>query len=290
MQENLDIDLLRTLVAIAGTGSFATAASAVHRTQSAVSMQMKRLEEVVDQPLFEKQGRRAVLTAQGQNLLLYARRIVNLQDEALAAFRSPDIHGEVRLGVCDDYVMRLMPPILSGFAEQFPQVHIRLDSQSSPQLIAATAQGELDFSLVNIVKSDIEHEKLVSEPLVWVTSERHLTHEQRPLPIAIESACLWGAWAQQSLDHHGLHYRIAYTTFSFAGICAIVDAGLAVSVMSRNSVPSNLRIVGESEGLPELPMTNIGLVRRSATLSPAAQRLIDTVRQQFAAECQVAAA
>lgn len=289
MRENLDIELLRTLVAIAGTGSFATAASAVHRTQSAVSMQMKRLEEVVDQPLFEKQGRRAVLTSQGQNLLLYARRIVNLQDEALATFRSPDIHGEVRLGVCDDYVMRLMPPILAGFADQFPQVHIRLDSQSSPQLIAATAQGDLDFSLVNIVKSDIEHEKLVSEPLVWVTSARHLCHEQRPLPIAIESACLWGTWAKQSLDQHGLHYRIAYTTFSFAGISAIVDAGLAVSVMSRNSVPANLRIIGECEGLPALPMTTIGLVRKTAALTPAAQRLVDTVRQQFAVESQVAA-
>lgn len=289
MSDNMDIELLRTLVAIAATGSFGTAAASVHRTQSAVSMQMKRLEDTVGQPLFEKQGRRAVLTAQGQNLLLYARRIVNLQEEALASFRSPEIHGEVRLGVCDDYVMRLMPPILARFAEQYPQVHIRLDSQSSAHLITATAQGDLDFSLVNVIKSDTEYEKLVTDPLVWVTSNKHLVHEQRPLPIAVESACLWGSWARQALDQHGVHYRIAYTTFSFAGISAIVDAGLAISVMSRNSVPDHLRILSDTNGLPELPLTTIGLVRKSATLSPAAQRLIDTVRQQFAAESMAAA-
>jgi len=281
MRENLNIELLQTLVAIADTGSFAAAAQAVHRTQSAVSMQMKRLEEVVDQPLFEKQGRRATLNAQGQNLLLYARRIVGLQDEAMASFRSPEIQGEVRIGVCDDYVMRLMPPILAGYAERYPGVHIRLDAQSSVQLVEATKRGELDFSLVNIVRADTEHEKLVSEPLVWVTSERHLTHERDPLPLAIESTCLWGKWAQQTLDHAGLHYRLAYSTFSFGGIVAIVEAGLAVAVMSRSSVPADLRVLSRAEGFPDLPVTSIGLVRKAASLSPAAQRLEDDLRRQL---------
>ena len=289
MRDNLDIELLQTLVAIAGSGSFGAAAKTVHRTQSAVSMQMKRLEEIVGQPLFEKQGRRAVLTAQGQNLVLYARRIVAMQDEALASFRSPDVRGEVRFGVCDDYVMRLMPPILSGFAEQYPNVHIRLDSQSSPQLISATASGDLDFSLVNIIRADTEHEKLVSEPLVWVTSPHHLIHEQRPLPLAIEGNCLWGKWAQQALDRAGIHYRIAYTTFSYGGISAIVESGLAISLMARNSVPSQLRVLGRADDFPELPMTSIGLVRKSTSLTPAAQRLADTVRHELAHSVRSAA-
>lgn len=145
MQANLDLELLQTLVAIADTGSFGAAAKNIHRTQSAVSMQMKRLEDIIEQPLFEKDGRRSVLTLHGQNLLLYARRMLSLQQEALATFRSPEIHGEVRLGVCDDYVMSFMPSIFAGFAKAFPNVHIRLDSQPSTKLIEATQAGELDF-------------------------------------------------------------------------------------------------------------------------------------------------
>ena len=118
MTENLDIELLRTLIAIADSGSHANAALAVHKSQSAISMQMKRLEETVNQPLFEKQGRRSVLTSHGDNLLLYARRIVKLQNEAMSTLSNPEIQGDVRLGVCDDYVSNLMPPILVSYAEQ----------------------------------------------------------------------------------------------------------------------------------------------------------------------------
>lgn len=289
MRENLDIELLQTLIAIAATGSFAMAAKSVHRTQSAVSMQMKRLEETVGQALFEKQGRRAVLTPQGENLLLYARRIMKLQDEALATFHSPDITGEVQLGVQDDYVMRLVPPILARFADRYPNVHIRLDTRSSTQLIAATAQGELDFSLVNTVRSEAKHESLVSEPLVWVTSPKHLVHEMRPLPVAAEANCLWGKWAQQALDEANTHYRIAYTTFSYGGISAIVEAGLAVSIMSRSSVPENLQVLTKVDGFPELPITTIGLVVKNSALSPAAAKLADMMRQEFGGDNMVAA-
>ena len=279
MATPLTLELLQTLVAIADSGSFAGAARAVHRTQSAVSMQMKRLEESVDQPLFEKQGRRAALTPQGRNLLRYARRIVALQEEALAAFRDPEVHGEVRLGVCDDYVMGLMPPVLAAYTERHPGVHVRLDSRSSGALIAATAEDELDFSLVNLAQADdIGHERLVSEPLVWVASERHLVHERRPLPIAIESNCRWGDWACRALDGADIDYRVAYSTFSFAAIAALVEAGLAVSVMSTSSVPPTLRTLGRADGFPELPMSSIGLVMRQAVLSPAAARLIEDVR------------
>lgn len=283
MQDNLDPELLQTLVAIADTGSFVTAAKNVHRTQSAVSMQMKRLEEIVEQPLFEKHGRRSVLTLQGQNLLLYARRILNLQQEALAVFRSPEIQGEVRLGVCDDYVMSFMPSIFSSFAKAFPKVHIRLDSQPSTKLIEATQAGELDFSLVNIIHNNATYEKLTNEPLVWVTSPNHAIHETSPLPLAIESNCLWGRWAQKALDEEDRVYRIGYSTFNIAGIVAIVEAGLAMSVMSRSSVPPQLRVLQQADGFPELPHTEIGLVLSTGELSPAAKCLADAVRQSLTA-------
>ncbi|MFT6301342.1 MAG: DNA-binding transcriptional LysR family regulator [Granulosicoccus sp.] len=283
MQGNLDLELLQTLVAIADAGSFGAAAKNVHRTQSAVSMQMKRLEDIIEQPLFEKHGRRSVLTLHGQNLLLYARRILNLQHEALAAFRSPEIQGEVRLGVCDDYVMSFMPSILASFAKAFPKVYIRLDSQPSTKLIEATQAGGLDFSLVNITGNNVAYEKLTDEPLVWVTSRNHSTHETSPLSLAIENNCQWGRWAQKALDEDHRLYRVGYSTFNIAGIVAIIEAGLAVSVMSRSSVPQQLRILQQSDGFPELPHTEIGLVLSTGELSPAAKSLADAVRQSMTA-------
>lgn len=289
MPENLDIELLRTLISIADTGSYAAAALAVHRSQSAISMQMKRLEETVKQPLFEKQGRRSVLTPHGQNLLLYARRIVKLQDEAMSTLGNPEIQGDVRLGVCDDYVVNLMPPILVGYTEKYPNVHIMLSSQTSAQLIENTLRGDLDFSLVNLLANDQEYEPLISDPLVWVCSKNKLTHEQNPLPLAVEGTCLWGKWAQQALEHAGLPYRMAYSTCNYAGILAFVESGLAISVMSQRTVPPTLRILREVDGFPTLPSTSIGLVQKPTLLSPAARKLLDHVRQQMSNSLSAAA-
>jgi len=288
MQNNLDIELLQTLVAIVDAGSFGAASKAVHRTQSAVSMQMKRLEEIVGQPLFERTGRRSVLTVHGQNLLLYARRMLSLQNEALAAFRSPEIKGEVRLGVCDDYVMSFLPPILASFARLYPHVHIRLDSKASVQLITDTQEGKLDFSLVNYVHDKFKFEALSREPLVWVSSCDHVAHEASPLTIAVENNCRWGRVAQKALESAKIEYRIGYTTFNVAGVVAIVDAGLAVAILSRSAVPPQLKILGEADGFPPLPFTQIGLVTGSSELSPAAAQLADTMRQSLMANVIVA--
>lgn len=277
------MELLQTLVAIADTGSFAAAAKLVHRTQSAISMQMKRLEEIIGLPLFQKEGRRSVLTLQGQNLLLYARRILSLQQEALASFRSPEIHGEVSFGVCDDYVESFLPPILASFAAQYPRVHIRLDSQSSAELIDATIEGQLDFSLVNSSSNVLDFEMLTSEPLVWVVSRQHSTEETKPLTLAFEHSCLWGQWAKKALDEHKVNYRVGYSTRNHNGTIAMVEAGLAVSVLSRGTVPPQLRILTEADGFPALPLSKIGLVIGPKGLSPASQRLADAVRQNLTA-------
>lgn len=207
-----------------------------------------------------------------------------MQQETLAAFRSPEINGEVRLGVCDDYVMSFLPSILANFAKAFPSVHIRLDSQPSVKLIESTKAGELDFSLVNIINDEMTYEIMTTEPLVWVTSRNHLTHEASPLSLAVESNCLWGRWAQKALEKDQRQFRIGYSTFNIAGIVAIIEAGLAVSVMSKSSVPPQLRILQESEGFPQLPNTQIGLVLSTGELSPAAQRLADSVRQSMTAK------
>ncbi|MHA2938174.1 LysR substrate-binding domain-containing protein [Vibrio sp. RC27] len=284
MADNLDTELLRTLIAIADTGSYAGAATTVHRSQSAISMQVKRLEEVVKQPIFEKQGRRSVLTSQGENLLLYARRIVKLQDEVMSTLANPEIQGEVRFGVCDDYVTSLIPPILVSFAEKYPNVHIKLHSLSSSQLIEHTLQGEFDFSLVNLFANEANYEVLVTCPLVWVSSANKLTHEQSPLPLALEGVCRWGKWAQQALDDTGINYRLAYSSPSHDGVSAFVHSGLAVAVMSQITVTPDLRILREADGFPALPQTSIGLVTKPTLLSPASRELINHIREEIKVE------
>ena len=253
-----------------------------------VGAKPSRLEAIVGQPLFDKRGRRTVLNAQGQTLLQHARRMLVVQEEALAAFRHPDVRGEVRLGACDDYVLSFVPPILSRYASLHSQVHVRLDAQSSRRLVRATAQGELDIALVNIVDETVGHEKLVSEPLVWVTGARHLAHEKDPLPLALESDCVWGRWAQQALEGAGRPYRNAYSTFNVSGIVAVVDAGLAVSVMSRSSAPAGLRILGEADGFPALTTTSIGIVLRASPLSPAALAMVQLLREGIGPQALVA--
>ena len=281
MRNDLDTELLRTLVAIADTGSFAEAAGSVHRTQSAVSMQMKRLEAVVGQPLFEKRGRRTLPNAGGRDLVRHARQILALQDEALAAFRDPGLHGEVRMGACDDYVLSFVPPILARYAERHPRVHVRLDARSSTALVAAAAAGEIDIALVNVVDEAVRHEKLTSEPLVWVASPAHSSHELDPLPLAVENDCVWGRWAHDALDRIGRPYRSAYSAFNNSGLAAIVEAGLAVSVMSASSVPASLRVLGEADGFPALPITSMGMVVRGGPLSAAADAMVGLLREEL---------
>ena len=281
MQDNLDTELLRTLVAISDTGTFAEAARSVHRTQSAVSMQMKRLEGVVGSPLFEKRGRRTVPNAAGRDLLRRARQILRLQDEALAAFREPGLHGEVRMGACDDYVLSFVPPILARYASLHPGVHVRLEARSSTVLVAATAAREIDIALVNVVNEEVRHEKLTTEPLVWVGSANHAVHESDPLPLAVENDCVWGRWATDALDRADKPYRNAYSAFNIGGVIAIVSAGLGVAVMSRSSVPDSLRVLGEDEGFPPLPPTSMALVLSDVALSPATAAMVDLLREEL---------
>jgi len=284
MQDNLDTDLLRTLVAIADTGSFTCAARRVFRTPSAVSMQMKRLEGIAGRALFEKRGRRTQLNAGGRDLLQHARRILELHDEAVTALRAPGSAHEVRLGACQEYASSVVPPILARYAQRYPDVHVRLESRCSASLVAAAAAERIDIALVNVMSEEVRHEKLAIEPLVWVGGREHAAHESTPLRLALENECVWSRWAHEALERVGLTYRDAYSTLNAGGLVALVEAGLAVSVMPRGSVPPALRVLGEAEGFPPLPSTSMGLVRRGGTLTAPAEALVEQLREALGAE------
>jgi DNA-binding transcriptional LysR family regulator len=272
MQTSLDPDLLQTFVAIAETGSFTLAAKRVHRTQSAVSMQVKRLEEALGRSLFEREGRTISLTPHGEILLDHARRIIRAHREALAAFDAQAVQGHVRVGSPDDYASTFLPAILARFADTHPKVHVEVICEDSTALVSRLAEGEVDLALTTQGSGESGGTVVHREPLVWVTSARHKAHLEDPLPLAVfHQGCCFRRHATQAMAQVGRHVRVAYTSLSVAGIYAALDAGLACSALLRSNVRPGLRVLTEAEGFPSLPEISL-LLQRSPH---AAGRLID---------------
>ena len=279
MATELDSDLLRTFVTIADAGGFTRAAQLVHRTQSAVSMQMKRLEENVGKPLFERDGRSVVLTLEGETLLGYARRILKLQDEVIASLNRPDMVGLVRIGTPDDYVARFLPPVLARFAQAYPHIQVEVRCEPSALLTEALDNGELDLTLITCDSDAVGDQILRREPTVWACSERHFAQERNPLPLALfQKGCFLRNWAIRALDDMERSYRVAYTSPSLTGVLAAVSAGLAVTVLGESILPPGIRVLTAEEGFPPFPPANIVLRRAPRQKS----KVIDCLAQHLA--------
>ncbi|MBO0757892.1 MAG: LysR family transcriptional regulator [Bradyrhizobiaceae bacterium] len=262
MSALIDVDQLRTFIAIAETGSFTRAADIVHKTQSAVSMQMKRLEERLDRPVFARDGRASKLTEDGERLLDYARRIVKLNIEALAAFTDAGLSGRVRLGVPDDYADRYLPEIMARFSRAYPGVELTVVCEPSLALFDHIEANELDLAIVTNCDGDRLSEIFRQERLLWVTSNRHAVHLEERLPLAIgRPSCRWRQIAIERLEHMGRGYRVLYTSANSGAVSAAVLSGLAVSVFPESGLRPGMRVLTPAEGFPELPPCRIGLVR-----------------------------
>jgi len=262
MSALLDVDHLRTFIAIAETGSFTRAAELVHKTQSAVSMQMKRLEERIGRPIFERDGRASRLTADGERLLDYARRIVKLNVEALGAFGDDELSGRVRMGVPDDYADRYLPEIMARFSRAYPGVELTVMCEPSVELVKRVEDNELDLAIVTATESHRATETFRQERLLWVTSSRHPTHAEDPLPMALgPPSCCWRRTALDRLERMGRPHRIVYSSGNAGAISAAVLAGLAISVFPESALRPGMRVLGTGEGFPDLPTCRVGLVR-----------------------------
>ncbi|WP_437880497.1 LysR family transcriptional regulator [Pseudomonas sp. LRF_L74] len=277
---SIDTELLRSFVAIADCGGFTRAAEAVNRTQSAVSMQMKRLEDdVIQRPLFERDGRQVRLTPEGQVLLGYARRILKLHGEVLNTLREPHMVGAVRIGTPDDYVMRFLPSILSRFAQSYPLVQVEVHCEPSGMLLQ---RKDLDLTIVTREPGREIGQLLRKEHFVWAEAAGFAPHEQSPMPLAMFNAdCFCRAWACNALDAAEKPYRIAYTSPSLSAIFAVVSAGLAVTAQLHSLITPDMRIIGETEGMPALPMTSIVLLRNSQTQSQVTDTLAEHIVEGF---------
>ncbi|MEH6498937.1 MAG: LysR substrate-binding domain-containing protein [Pseudoalteromonas distincta] len=276
----IDSELLRTFVAIADQGGFTRAAEVLNRTQSAVSMQMKRLEEdVLQRALFLKEGRQLGLTAEGQLLLGYARRILKLQSEVINSLREPHMVGSVRVGTPDDYVMRFMPSILSRFAQTYPMVQVELHCEPSFNLLQ---RKDLDLTIVTREPGKEIGQLLRQEQIVWAQAAGFALNEQSTLPLAMFNAeCFCRDWACNALDSMGRDYRVAYTSPSLSAIIAVVSAGLAITAQLQSLIPADMRILGEEDGLPKMPSASIVLLRNAQTRSPVTECLADYIAEGF---------
>lgn len=270
----LDLDQLKTFVAICESGSFTRAADLVHKTQSAVSMQMRRLEERVGKPIFARDGRQSRVTEDGERLLLYARRLVKLNDEALCAFDDTELIGRVRLGTPDDYADRFLPEILARFSRSNPRAEVTVVCAPSPTLVEMMGDGELDVGIVTHVRERGPAELIRREPLLWVTSQRHAAQDEAVLPLALgRPTCNWRGEAIDALETLGRAYRILYISWNSTAVGAAVLAGLAISVLPESALRPGMRVLGEAEGFPRLPACEIGILRNWQQTTPVIDAL-----------------
>ena len=280
----LDTDVLQTFVAIAEAGSFTRAARQVFRTPSALSMQIKRLEETLGRPLFVRQARQVSLTPEGELLLSYGRRLLKLNEEAVAQFLSPALEGTVRFGSPDVIGTRILPGVLAQFARSHPAVQVDVMTGASVEMVRRLDAGELDLILVTADNEGMEPgrgEVVYSEPLVWACREGGIAPRRSPLPLALANhGCAWRRSALKALDRVGIAYRVAYTSENCSGQEAAMLADLAIAPFPSSLVRAPLRKVDPAIGLPPLGEYQVLLIRR-AGIGPAGEALAGHVVEAF---------
>jgi DNA-binding transcriptional LysR family regulator len=275
----LELDVLRTFVAIAETGSFTQAASMVFRTPSAVSMQIKKLEDLLGRSLFNRDARSVTLTTDGEMLLGYARRLLAINREAVAKFIAPDIRGVVRLGSPDDYGERVLPHVLKRFAQTHPAIAVDVVIDQSGNLKRRMLEGQLDITLITVCRNvPPEAEILLTEPVVWGGARGGTAHLREPLPVSLwEEGCVWRATALEALGKAGRSYRVAYMSAHTAGQRSAILADLAVAPLPKSFIGEEIVALGPADGLPELGNYHLAMLV-APDANPPARAAADHLR------------
>lgn len=278
----IDTDVLRSFVAIADNASFSRGARQVFRTPSALSMQIKRLEEMLGQSLFIREPRRVRLTAHGELLLGYARRLLALNAEAVECFLAPRIAGEITLGLPDDLSDMALSRALGTLARSQPSLQVHVVAAASTDLRLQAEHGELDAALLVTGSSDVDSdpaELLRNDAMAWAGLAGGTAHRLRPLPLALANhGCSWRRNALDALDAAGINYRVAYSSQNGAGQLAAVRAGLAVAPVPVRLITAPC--VTLDTALPPLADSHIALIR-APERSPASDALVDALKQAY---------
>ncbi|CAO3362807.1 LysR substrate-binding domain-containing protein [Azospirillum palustre] len=282
---NLDMDALRSFVAGIDAGSFAQAADRLGRSTPAVSAQLKKLEEQAGTALVRKAGRGLTLTDGGEVLLSYARRLLNLNDEAMSAVRGAGLEGWVRLGIQEDFGETVLPQVLGRFARAHPKVRIEGRIARNSELSEKIASGHLDLALAWDNGSASATERIASLPLCWLTAAEEApiwrADGNEPLPLAaLEAPCLLRTIACDHLDRHGIAWRIAFVSPSLGGLWAATAAGLGIALRTPVGRPAAVRVLDPAAcGLPQLPSLGLRLLRSDRGPNPIGDHLATIIRQ-----------
>lgn len=282
MSMRLESDLLRSFVAVAELANFTRAADALGRTQSAVSMQMKRLEELVGDPLFERGPRGVALTRKGSDLLVNAQRIVGLLDETEAALAAPALDGKLRIGIPEEYGATVLSQALGAFAKVHSNVEVMVRYASSTAQKEALDRGELDVAVVFEWREVPRGEVLLVDPTVWTTSDVHRMHEQTPLPVALYDSDGWCTqFAIRSLERRKHDYRVAYRSHTASGLSLAVSSGLAIAPLSRSNIPAGCRELTAADGFGDIDASNVVMYLRRNAKSEALAAMAEAIREAF---------
>lgn len=288
MPRNLDLTALRSFVTVAETGGVTRAAQQLHLTQSAVSMQLKRLEEALGQPLLDRSGRGVALTSQGEQLLSYGRRLLALNDEVMARMTDKVFEGEIRLGVPADIVYPQIPEVLRRFDREFPRMRVNLLSSYTYKLKELFGKGAVDLILTTEDAAGPGGETLSSQRLVWVGAPGGTAWRHRPLRLAFERACLFKPWVVRALDAAGIPWEMAVDTGSTRTVEATVSADLAVHAMLDCAISRHLEPVAHGGALPELPSTRIVMYRPPNATGTPVDALEEMIRESYGRMAQAA--
>ena len=269
MQRDLEIDLLRSFVAIAAHRNFTRAAEAIGRTQSAVSLQLKRLEEIAGERLFERSRNAVDITPSGEALLVYANRILSANEAALSHMRRPEAEGLIRFGAPDDYATYLLAPILAAFTSEYPLIEFELTCESSIDLLPMLEHGEIDILLATHSSDQVKGRIARYEPLHWVAAPDYVDDPQQRLSLALfPNGCAVRHAGLQALEQIERPWRIACSTRSVTLIEQTVLNGAAVSVMEAAIIPESLRILDGQQGFPPLPEIAMSVHYNKAACAP----------------------
>lgn len=269
----LELDLLKTVVAIAETGTFAKAAESTHRTPSAVSMQVKRLESLTGRPLFLRDARRVRLTPDGEALLDHAREMLNANQKMVDFFHSPTVAGTVRLGAPDDISERFLPEILRAFYQRYPAVSVDVTIDRSVAMADMVDNHALDLALLTCsggIRLEAMQEVVLREQLTWAGHRNGAVYTKRPLPISVwGEGCVWRRAGITSLEDAGIDYRIAFTSAHLSGQRAVLQTDLAIAPIPLSACDAEIVPLGEDAGLPPLGSYDLALYIGDEPSAPA---------------------
>lgn len=256
--DNLDSDLLRTFVAVADAGSVTDGAARIHRSQSATSLQIKRLEAILGQPVFDRHGRGVVLSDTGRKLFPVAQEVTERLDAALREISQYTLSGKIRLGIPDDHGRTKLAAIIATFARQHPKVELDVTCSLSTSFPKALDKGSLDLAIYEVESPSSHEEVLFEDPTCWVSSAHRNFHVDESLPVALfDHACWWRDSAVTSLEARAKPYREVYSSQSVSGVIAAVEAGIAVGLLGRSSLHAGLSVVSDALGFGNTPASKL---------------------------------